>query len=109
MTRPLTLPEYRALLADVAGRHGGDVHQYSAMWYFDAGRNYVLARLELASLSGGSLDLVPELRCGQSTTLSRDPTAALSDLDAARATLERAIAARDELAGVVVDVSRGAP
>ena len=106
MTRPLTLAAYRALLAEVAGRHGGVVVGDDIAWYFDAHRQWILARLELAVLVGDALDLAPELRCGQSTTLSRDPIAAIADLDAARATLLRAIAARDELAGVVVDVSR---
>lgn len=98
MTRPLTLPEYRALLADVAGRHGGVLDGSLVIWFPAVGS-------PLASLWTRPLDL----RCGRPLNLPDDPTAALSNLDAARATLERAIAARDELAGVVVDVSRGAP
>lgn len=109
MTRTITLAEYRALLADVAERYGGVVYRNDAVWHYDAARMWVLARLELTPTPDGSLMAFAELRCGQSVALSRDPARALLDLDAARIVLLAAIAARDELAGVVVDVSDRSP
>ena len=107
MTRPLTLPEYRALLADVAGRHGGVLEGGTVRWY--AGDGMLLAALGLRLPTDGTETYTAAMRCGWSVNIAAHPTAALLDLDAARDTLLRAIAARDELAGVVVDVSRGAP
>ena len=104
MTRPLTLAAYRALLADVAGRHGGVAFGGVATWYTADERPIARLALDLSAAPGVAFPFA--LRCSRTVRLSNDPTAALNDLDAARAALTRAIAARDELAGVVVDVSR---
>lgn len=104
MTRPLTLAAYRALLAEVAGRHGGVVGFGGiARWHTADGTP--VAQLTLALSASLGLPFPFILYCGGHVNLSADPDAAIRDLDAARDTLLRAIAARDELAGVVVDVS----
>lgn len=104
MTRPLTLAAYRDLLAEVAEKYGGVVEGDVVRWYASDGRPLAV----LSPMIFVDLTLRPALSVGASVILRADPDAAIRDLDAARDTLLRAIAARDDLAGVVVDVSRSA-